>query len=87
MARTRRIRKREALFIDPGVSDIGALAGRLRTKVEPTLVDRVHPAARERAQVLAEERDLAAIHIIAHGTSGQVCFTSGGWSVDTKGQS
>jgi hypothetical protein len=83
MVRPRKIREREVLFIDPGVSDIDTLVGHLRTEVEPTLVGRVHPAARQMAQVLAEERDLAAIHIIAHGTSGQVCFTSGGWSVET----
>src|SRR5438552_4107693 len=83
MTRTWKIRKQEVLFIDPGVGDIDTLVNHLRTEVEPSLVDRVRPAARQMAEVLAEERELAAIHILAHGTSGQVWFTPGGWSVET----
>ena len=82
MVRPRKIREREVLFIDPGVSDIDTLVGHLRTEVEPIFVSRIRPAARQMAQVLAEERGLAAIHIIAHGTSGQVCFASGSCSVE-----
>ena len=35
------------------------------------------------AAALADERGLAAIHIIAHGAPGRVNFTAGEWSAET----
>jgi len=82
MTKTWETRKREALFIDPGISDIDTLVGHLRSEVEPILLDQIRPATQQMAQVIAQDRDLAAIHVIAHGSSGQVCFTSGDWSAE-----
>jgi hypothetical protein len=81
--RTREIPAREILFIDPGVSDIETFLGHLRPEVEAILLDPVRPAARQMAAALAGERDLAAIHIIAHGAPGRVDFAAGQWSAET----
>src|SRR5215469_8540018 len=78
-----RTRAREILFVDPRVSDITTLLSRLRPEVEAILLDPARPAARQMATALAEERELAAIHIIAHGAPGRVDFTAGGWSAAT----
>jgi len=79
----RAIPPREILFIDPGVSDIATLLGHLRPEVEPILLDPVRPAAHQMAAALAGERELAAIHVIAHGSPGRVDFTAGHWSAET----
>jgi hypothetical protein len=83
MTLPRAIPPREILFVDPGVSDIETLLGHLRPEVEPVLLDPGRPAARQMAAALAAERDLAAIHIIAHGAPGHVSFTAGDWSAAT----
>jgi hypothetical protein len=77
------MQKREALLIDPGVDDIDTLRDHLRVEVEPILFDPCRPAARQMAHVLADEHDLAAIHIIAHGAPGRICFAAGAWSIET----
>src|SRR6516165_5070974 len=79
-------RAREILFVDPGVSDIATLLSHLRPEVEPILLDPVRRAARQIATALAEEHDLAAIHIIAHGAPGRIAFTAGSWSTETVAQ-
>jgi hypothetical protein len=73
---------REILFVDPGVADIETILGHLRPGVEAVLLDSVRPAARQIAAALADERDLPAIHIIAHGATGRVAFTAGQWSAE-----
>ena len=79
----RREPTREILFLDPGVSDIETLLGHLRPEVEPILLDPVRPAARQIAAAVAGERDLDAVHVIAHGAPGRVSFTAGDWSAAT----
>jgi hypothetical protein len=79
----RAIPPREILFVDPGVADIETILGHLRPGVEAILLDPVRPAAHQMAAALAGERDLAAIHIIAHGASARVDFTAGQWSAET----
>jgi predicted O-linked N-acetylglucosamine transferase (SPINDLY family) len=76
-------RAREIVFVDPGVSDIATLLGHLRPEVEAILLDPVRRAARQMATALAEEHDLAAIHVIAHGAPGRVDFIAGEWSAVT----
>ena len=76
-------RTRELLFIDPAVSDIETILGHLRPEVEAILLDPVRLAARQMAAALAEERHLAAIHVIAHGALGRVSFGAGEWSTET----
>jgi hypothetical protein len=79
----RAIPPREILFIDPGVSDIETILGHLRPEVAAVLLDPVRPAAHQMATALAGERDLAAIHVIAHGALGRVSFGAGEWSTET----
>jgi len=76
-------RTSEILLLDPGVSDIETILGNLRPEVEAILLDPVRPAARQMAAALAEERHLAAIHVIAHGALGRVSFGAGEWSTET----
>jgi len=76
-------RAREILFVDPGVSDIATLLSHLRPEVEAILLDPARPAARQMSMALAEERGLAAIHVIAHGTPGRIEFSAGSWSTET----
>ena len=80
---THEIPPREIAFLDPGVADLTTLLGHLRPAVEAILLDPARPAAHQIAAALAEERDLAAIHIIAHGAPGRVNFTAGDWSAAT----
>jgi hypothetical protein len=74
---------REIAFIDPAVDGIATLLGHLRPEVEAILLDPVRPVAHQMAAALAGERDLAAIHIIAHGAPGRVDLTADQWSADT----
>ena len=80
---TREIPPREILFLDPGVADLATLLGHLRPEVEAILLDPVCPAARQIAAAVAGERDLDAIHVIAHGAPGRVSFAAGDWSATT----
>src|SRR5439155_2185466 len=45
--------------------------------------DAARPAAQQMAEALAGRRDLAAVHIIAHGAPGRVGFAAGEWSLET----
>ena len=51
--------------------------------VEARVLDPATPAAQQIAAALADRRDLAAVHVIAHGAPGEVNFASGDWSVAT----
>jgi len=73
----------EILFVDPGTPDLGTVFRSLRPGVEAVLLDGTEPAARQIARALAGRRDLAAVHIMAHGAPGRVSFTAGDWAADT----
>src|SRR5439155_17071990 len=75
--------KPEVLFIDPGVSDLHTLLAEARPEVEAVLLDRARPAAGQMAAALAGRRNLAAVHIIAHGAPGRVAFAAGAWTRET----
>ena len=74
---------REIVFVDPAVADCDTILGDLRPGVEPIRLDAIRPVARQIASALARRRDLDAIHVIAHGAPGRVCFASGDWSAVT----
>ena len=76
-------RSREALFVDPSVSDIEIILGHVRPGIEATLLDGVRPVAHQIVAALANRRDLDAVHVIAHGSPGRVHFTAGDWSVES----
>ncbi|MBR1025216.1 DUF4347 domain-containing protein, partial [Bradyrhizobium viridifuturi] len=75
--------KSELLFVDPLVPDLNTLLENLRPEVRAIVLDGARPAARQMAEALVGIEGLDAIHIVAHGAPGRVCFTSGEWSVDT----
>jgi collagen type VII alpha len=73
----------EILFIDPAVSDVRAILAGLRPGVQPVLLDAARPAAVQMVAALAGRRNLAAVHVIAHGAPGRVGFAAGEWSLET----
>ncbi|MER9952498.1 DUF4347 domain-containing protein [Mesorhizobium sp. M0047] len=73
---------RELVFVDPSVSDLGTILRNLRPEVEAIVLDAERPAARQMALAL-EGRSLDAVHVIAHGAPGLVCFAAGEWSART----
>ena len=73
----------EVLFLDPLVDDADTILRGLRPGVEAVVSDADRPAARQIARALADHHDLNAIHIIAHGSPGQVGFAAGAWSAET----
>ncbi|WP_188394042.1 DUF4347 domain-containing protein [Mesorhizobium sp. SARCC-RB16n] len=73
----------ELLFVDPSVSDLGTILANLRPRVEAIVLDAGRPAARQMALALEGRDGLDAVHIIAHGAPGRVCFSAGEWSAET----
>lgn len=73
----------EIAFIDPGIDDLHTFLAGLRPEVEAIVLDGMRPATRQVAEALGSRRGLAAIHIVAHGAPGRVCFTSGEWTAAT----
>ena len=73
----------EVAFIDPGVSDLDTLLRGLRPEIEAVVLGSERGAAAQIADSLAGRRGLRAIHIIAHGASGEIAFTAGQLSLAT----
>ena len=73
----------EVLFVDPFVSDLQTILENLRPEVRAIVLDAQRPAARQIAAALEQGEALDAVHIIAHGAPGRVCFASGEWSSET----
>jgi len=79
--------KREIAFIDPGVDDLQTLLGGMRPDVEAVLLNDHEPAPRQMARaVQGREGQFDAIHVIAHGRPGEVCFSSGALSLQNVGE-
>ncbi|WP_245275625.1 DUF4347 domain-containing protein [Mesorhizobium sp. LNHC229A00] len=76
-------RPSEILFVDPSVADLGTVLANLRPQVEAILLDSERPAARQIALALEGRDGLDAVHVIAHGAPGLVCFAAGEWSART----
>src|SRR5215475_8458808 len=73
----------ELAFIDPSLTNLADLVAGLRPDVEAVLLDDAEPAAGRIASALENRRDLRAIHILAHGASGEIGFGSGPLSLET----
>ncbi len=74
---------REIAFIDSAVSDIETLTRGLRPGLAAIRLDASAPAVAQIARALAGQNALDAIHVIAHGAPGEVCFATGKLSLDT----
>ena len=70
----------EMLFVDPSVASVDTILSGLRPGVAAVLLDPAQPAACQIASALKARHGLDAVHVIAHGAPGRVCFTSGDWS-------
>jgi Domain of unknown function (DUF4347) len=68
---------REIVFIDPAVEAIDVMLAGLRPGVEAILLDAEEPAPRQMARALVGREGIEAIHVIAHGAPGEVCFSAG----------
>jgi hypothetical protein len=73
----------EILFVDPSVACVDTILSGLRPGVAAVLLDPAQPAAWQIASALKGRHGLDAVHVIAHGAPGRVCFTSGDWSPAT----
>ena len=70
----------EILFVDPSVASVDTILSSLRPGVAAVRLDPAQPAACQIASALKGRHGLDAVHVIAHGAPGRVCFTSGDWS-------
>ncbi|MBU8874085.1 DUF4347 domain-containing protein [Reyranella sp. MMS21-HV4-11] len=67
----------QVAFVDPAVGDALLIAGSLQLGIEAILLDGSRPALAQMAAALAGRRDLAVVHVIAHGRAGQIDFAAG----------
>src|SRR5262245_23713506 len=77
------ITSREIAFIDETVSHLNTLLANLRPDVEPIMLTTSTPAPAQIASALEGRDGLRAIHLIAHGMAGEVCFGAGALSLET----
>jgi len=64
--------KREVIFIDPNVADLDGLLADLSPSAEVHLLDAHRDGVQQIAEILANESDIDAIHIISHGAGGRL---------------
>ena len=67
---------REIVFIDAGVGDYQQLIDGARSDVEVIVLDPQADGLRQIADILASRNDLSAIHIVSHGTPGEITLGS-----------
>ena len=70
-------------FVDAGLSDVRTLVAGLDPSVEVVLLDPTRDGVAQIEQALAGRHDIAAIHLIAHGASGEIHLGSGVLDADT----
>src|SRR3569833_2622395 len=63
---------REVLFIDPTVADWQTLAGGVRSDVETVVLDPLQDGLKQIAQFLSSHGGLDAIHLVSHGSGGDL---------------
>jgi hypothetical protein len=74
--------KKEVAFIDANVADLDQLIAGLRSEVQHFVLNAEQSATEQIARALAGKSGLSAIHIIAHGRSGEIQFAAGALSQD-----
>ncbi len=70
------------LFIDTNVADYTQLISQISGDMEVVILDKQRDALTQMAEVLRDKKDLASIHIISHGTPGELAFASGVFNTD-----
>jgi len=71
------VNRSQVAFVDPAVADALLIAGSLQFGIEAILLDGSRPALAQMAAALAGRRDIAVVHVIAHGQAGQIDFAAG----------
>jgi hypothetical protein len=74
---------REIAFIDRNVDDLDTLLAGIRPEVEAIPLSNDEPAPRQMACATQGREGLEAIHVIAHGRSGEVRFGAGALSLES----
>ncbi|MGB6395702.1 MAG: DUF4347 domain-containing protein, partial [Bradyrhizobium sp.] len=74
--------RHEVAFIDPSISDLETFLAGLRPDVEAIVLDPGAPAPAQMALALRGRSDLNAIHVVAHGRSGEVSFATSSLSLE-----
>ena len=69
--------RREIAFIDAAVDHLDLLLAGLRGAVEAVVLDSARPALTQIAEVLQQRGSADAVHIVAHGSAGEVNFSAG----------
>ncbi len=75
--------RRETVFIDPAVVDVGTIVGHLRRGVEAVVLDGTRSATQQIATALANRPTRHIVHVIAHGAPGRVGLSGGTWTSQT----
>jgi len=78
--------KKEVAFIDANVADLDQLIAGLRSEVQPVVLAADRSATDQMAQALEGVSDLAAVHVIAHGSEAEIRFAGGALSLENIDQ-
>lgn len=74
---------KEIVFIDCNVTDPDVLPAGMRADVDTVPLTAAEPALAQIARAIQGRKELAAIHIIAHGRAGEISFGAGALSLET----
>lgn len=74
---------KEIVFIDCNVTDPDVLPAGMRADVDTVPLSVAEPALVQIARAVQGRKELAAIHIIAHGRAGEISFGAGALSLET----
>src|SRR3569623_962563 len=74
---------REILFIDPTVADWQTLTGGVRSDVETVVLDPHEDGLKQIAQFLSSHSGLAAIHLVSHGSGGDLILGGRDYTADS----
>ena len=80
-----KLRAVEVAFIDVNVADPGFLLSMLRPGIQGIVLNAAEPAPVQMARALQGRRNIASIHVIAHGEPGQINFAAGSLTTETIG--
>lgn len=75
--------KTEIAFIDRSITDLDTFLAEMRPEVEAIVLDAEIRATTQIAENLRGHSELQAVHIVAHGKSGAILFSSGDMTSET----
>jgi ELWxxDGT repeat protein len=71
----------QIVFVDPGVHDLAALLAGIKPGMDVVMLDPHRDALDQIAETLSGQHNVAAVHIVAEGSSGQIDFSSGAFDL------